>query len=112
MSSTNAFQSLVPLQAGDVMYTVLDMDNMGGVPQSLDSISTNTAHTSGSGSGHSILRGPNRLGPLWSGVCRPPPGRDGGCELRTLCIHLLQTYIIYQIYLPEILRYIYLLMDA
>ena len=34
---------------------MLDMENMGSVPQSLDSIPSNTAHTSGSGSGHPFL---------------------------------------------------------
>eukprot|EP00731_Ephydatia_muelleri_P024172 Em0016g443a len=40
-----------PPAPGDGTHTVLDMENMGGVPQSLDSIPSNTAHTSGSGSG-------------------------------------------------------------
>ena len=44
-----------PPTPGDVMHTVLDMENMGGVPKSLDSIPTNTAHTSGRGSGHPFL---------------------------------------------------------
>eukprot|EP00731_Ephydatia_muelleri_P024231 Em0016g502a len=44
-----------PPAPGDGTHTVLDMENMGGVPQSLDSIPSNTAHTSGSGSGHPFL---------------------------------------------------------